>query len=83
MKVMTIAEAQAAIDKVLESLVEDSVVLKRGDNDVAAVISIEDYDKLRRLKVEEFLALCERVGGQAAARGLSEEKLAELLRNDD
>ena len=72
MKVMTIAEAQAAFDKVLESLVEDSVVLKRGDNDVAAVISIE-----------EFLAFCERVGRQAAARGLSEEKLAELLRNDD
>jgi len=83
MKVMTIAEAQAAFDKVLESLVEDSVVLKRGEDDVAAVISIEDYDKLRRLKVEEFLALCERLGRQAEARGLSEEKLAELLRNDD
>jgi hypothetical protein len=80
---MTIAEAQAAFDKVLESLAEDSVVLKRGDDDIAAVISIEDYDKLRRLKVEEFLSLCERVGRQAESRGLSEEKLAELLRNDD
>jgi hypothetical protein len=58
-------------------------VLKRGDDDVAAVISIEDYDKLRRLKVEELLSLCERVGRQAESRGLSEEKLAELLRNDD
>lgn len=83
MKVMTIAEAQAAFDKVLESLAEDSVVLKRGEDDIAAVISIEDYDKLRRLKVEEFLSLCERVGRQAESRGLSEEKLAELLRNDD
>jgi predicted HicB family RNase H-like nuclease len=83
MKVMTIAEAQAAFDKVLESLAEDSVVLKRGDDDIAAVISIEDYDKLRRLKVEEFLSLCKRVGRQAESRGLSEEKLAELLRNDD
>ena len=51
-----------------------------GEADVAAVISIDDYDKLRRLKVEEFLALCERVGAQAEARGLSEEKLAELTR---
>jgi hypothetical protein len=82
MKVMTIAEAEAAFDKVLESFVEDSIVLKRGERDVAAVISIEDYDKLRRLKVEEFLALCERVGRQAESRGLSEEKLAELLRDD-
>ena len=83
MKVMTIAEALVAFDKVLESLVEDSVLLKRGEDDVAAVISIEDYDKLRRLKVEELLSLCERVGRQAESRGLSEEKLAELLRNDD
>ena len=83
MKVMTITEAQAAFDKVLESLADDSVILKRDERDVAAVISIEDYEKLRRLKVEEFLALCERVGRAAEASGLSEEKLAELLRNDD
>lgn len=82
MKVMTIAEAQAAFDKVLESLAEDSIVLKRDERDVAAVISIDDYEKLRRLKVEEFLTLCERVGRQAESRGLSEEKLAELLRDD-
>jgi PHD/YefM family antitoxin component YafN of YafNO toxin-antitoxin module len=81
MKVMTIAEAEAAFDKVLESLADDSVVLKRGGRDVAAVISIDDYEKLRRLKVEEFLALCERTGREAEARGLSEEKLAELLRD--
>ena len=49
MKVMTIAEAQATFDRVLESVVEDSIVLKRGEDDIAAVISIEDYDKLRRL----------------------------------
>lgn len=57
-------------------------MLKRGGRDVAAVISIEDYEKLRRLKVEEFLALCERTGREAGQRGLSEEKLAELLRDD-
>lgn len=81
MKVMTIAEAQGAFDRVLESLADDSIVLKQGERDVAAVISIDDYEKLRRLKVEEFLSLCERVGQDAEARGLSEEKLAELLRN--
>jgi PHD/YefM family antitoxin component YafN of YafNO toxin-antitoxin module len=81
MKVMTISEAEGAFDKVLESLVDDSVVLKRGERDVAAVISIDDYEKLRRLKVEEFLTLCEEVGRDAGARGLTEERLAQLLDN--
>ena len=83
MKIMTISEAQAAFDKVLESLANDSVVLKRGERDIAAVISIDDYEKLRRLKVEEFLTLCEKVGRDAESRGLSEEKLADLLRDGD
>jgi prevent-host-death family protein len=83
MKVMTISEAQAAFDKVLESLADDSIVLKRGERDVAAVVSMDDYEKLRRLKVEEFLSLCERVGREAEARGLTEETLADLLRDDD
>lgn len=82
MKVMTITEAEAAFAKVLESLADESVVLKSGERDVAAVISIDDYEKLKRLKVEEFLALCERIGRETGARGLSEEKLAELLSND-
>jgi len=81
MKVMTINEAQAAFDKLLESVADDSVVLKRGELDVAAVISIDDYEKLRRLKVEEFLAVCETVGKASEARGLTEERLAELLRD--
>jgi hypothetical protein len=81
MKVMTISEAESAFDKVLESLADDSIVLKRGERDVAAVISIDDYEKLRRLKVEEFLALCEKVGQDAEARGLTESRLAELLDN--
>jgi len=79
MKVMTISEAEGAFDKVLESLADDSVVLKRGEHDVAAVISIGDYEKLRRLKVENFLALCEEIGRDAEARGLTDERLAELL----
>lgn len=74
-----ISEAEGIFDKVLESLADDSVVLKRGERDVAAVISIDDYEKLRRLKVEEFLTLCEEVGRDAEARGLTEARLAELL----
>lgn len=81
MKIMTISEAERAFDAVLESLADDSVVLKRGERDVAVVISIDDYEKLRRLKVEELLALCEEVGRDAEARGLTEERLAELLDN--
>ncbi len=47
--------------------------------DPAVVLSPQEYDKLTRLNVEEFRRFCDEVGARAAARGLSEEKLAELL----
>lgn len=41
-------------------------------------------DTLRRQELSErFLALTEEIGGKAARRGLTQEKLDELLREDD
>jgi len=45
MKVMTVAEALTDFEKVLEGLVDGSVVLTRDERSVAAV----DHEKLRRL----------------------------------
>jgi hypothetical protein len=67
MKVMTVAEALTDFEKVLEGLVDGSVVLTRDERSVAAV----DHEKLRRLVWAR--------GRQAESRGRTEETLAELF----
>jgi len=46
------------------------------------VLSPQEYDRLRALNIDEFERFCDRVAGQAAARGLTEDKLTAILQDD-
>jgi hypothetical protein len=43
------------------------------------VLSAAEYEKLRRLNVDEFLRICDRIGAEAKASGMNESVLNELL----
>ena len=43
---------------------------------------MKEYERLTRLNVAEFQRFCDAVGDKAAAAGLTEDKLAELLADD-
>jgi prevent-host-death family protein len=82
LKYISTAEAERALDDVLESAQRGPVTIRRNDRDVAVVLSAVDYDRLRSRNVDEFQEFCDRVAAAAAARGLTEEKLAEMLSNE-
>jgi hypothetical protein len=44
-------------------------------------LSTEEYDRIRGANADELDRLCERVSRQAAARGLTDEILADLLKD--
>ena len=54
-------------------------MIRRQNRDVAALLSPQEYDRLRALITDEFQRFCDRIGERAAARGMTEEKLAEIL----
>jgi prevent-host-death family protein len=58
------------------------VVIRRQSRDQAVVISPQEYARLRGLAVADFQEFCDRVGREAAERGLTERKLEALLRDD-
>ena len=75
-------EAKQALAAVLDAAQREPVVIRRQQRDVAVVLSMQDYERLTALNVEEFQRFCDRIGEQAKARGLTEEKLAEILASD-
>ncbi|HEX4007649.1 MAG TPA: type II toxin-antitoxin system Phd/YefM family antitoxin [Acidobacteriaceae bacterium] len=79
MRSVSATEAKQNFAAVLDSAQRGPVVIRRHDREIAAVVSIEDYERIRKTHVEDFLALTERTGQEAAARGMSEEVLARLL----
>ncbi len=83
MRYVSATDAKQRLAAVLDAAQHAPVVIRRRKRDVAVVVSVEQYERLRRLNVAEFQRFCDRVGKRAGARGLTENKLAEILADDD
>ena len=79
MRYVSATDAKQRLAAVLDAAQQAPVVIRRWKRDVAVVVSVEQYERLRGLNVAEFQRFCDRVGRRAAARGLTENKLAEIL----
>jgi prevent-host-death family protein len=79
MQYISATEAKQRLAALLDAAQREPIVIRRQDRDVAVVMSAKEFDRLRGLDVAEFRALCDRIGRAAVARGLTEDKLAEIL----
>ena len=79
MRYVSATDAKQRLDAVLDAAQQAPVGIRRWKRDVAVVVSVEQYERLRGLNVAEFQRFCDRVGKRAGARGLTENKLAEIL----
>ena len=59
------------------------MTIRRQEEDVAVVLSISDYERLRTGNARAFLELRNEVAAQAAAKGLTEARLSDLLAGDE
>jgi prevent-host-death family protein len=75
-------EAKQSLGALLDTAQHEPVTIRRQKRDIAVIVSPRDYERLHRLKVRELLDFCEKIGAEAIANGLTEEKLAELLADD-
>jgi hypothetical protein len=80
---MTFEEAKGAFERLAETAKREGVMLREGSADVLAVISAEEYVRFRQWQVDGLLKVMDKVAAEAAANGLTEEKLAELLKQPD
>jgi prevent-host-death family protein len=79
MKTFSATDAKQNLASLLDAAQREPIVIRRQKRDVAVVLSAEAYDRLRDLNAEEFQRFCDRVSDQAAARGMTEDVLNELL----
>jgi prevent-host-death family protein len=79
MRYVSATDAKQGFATVLDAAQREPVVIRRQKRDVAVLMSVAEYEKLTRLNVDEFQRFCDKIGERATARGLTEEKLTELL----
>lgn len=75
-------EAKQKLASILDAAQREPVVIRRQKRDIAVLLSTREYARLCALNRDEFQHFCDRVAGQAAARGITEETLAEILVDD-
>jgi prevent-host-death family protein len=82
MRYVSATDAKQRLAALLDAAQREPVVIRRQKRDVAVLLSVQEFDRLRALNVEEFRRFCDRVARRASARGLTESKLARLLTDD-
>ena len=83
MKTVAATEAKNRLGALIDEAQREPIVIRRQDRDVAVVLSMADYERLRSGNVRAFLDLRNEVATRTAARGLTEERLAGLVGDDD
>ena len=79
---MSATGAKQRLAALIDAAQSEAVVIRRQNRDVAVLLSTQQYDRLHALNTEEFQRFCDRIGERAAARGMTEEKLAEILADE-
>ena len=74
-------DAEPKLVALLDAAQREPVFIERDQQDVAVLVSARDYDLLSGNAARLFNEFCDTVADNAAARGLTEEKLEELLKD--
>ncbi|HEY9703485.1 MAG TPA: type II toxin-antitoxin system Phd/YefM family antitoxin [Allocoleopsis sp.] len=81
MQVVSATEAKQTLADVIHKAQREPVIIGQQNPDVAVIMSIEDYQRITRINIQEFQQFRENIGRKAQKLGLTEDKLNQLLNN--
>jgi antitoxin Phd len=81
MRYATNSDTEPKLSALLDSAQREPVFIERDDQEVAVILSVRDYNRISGKATRDFLAFCDTIAEDAAAKGLTEKKLEELLSN--
>jgi prevent-host-death family protein len=83
MKVIAATDAKNRLGAVLYEAQREPIVIRRQDRNVAVVLSMEQFERMRASNVAAFLEASKALAAEAKAKGLTAKKLASLLADED
>ncbi len=82
MQIISASEADRAFNKVIDQAQHEPIMIRQQNRDVAVILSIEEYQRIIQINIQEFQQFRANIGYKAQKQGLTEEKLQALLNKD-
>jgi prevent-host-death family protein len=76
----TASDTDPKLTTLLDAAQREPVFIDRDQQQVAVLVSARDYDRLSDKATRDFNAICDQMAKKAAANGLTEEILGEILK---
>ncbi len=70
------------ISTILETVKKEPVFISQEQEEVAVILSIEEYQKIVSYNIQDFQDFCDGVGRKAEAKGLTQSKFLEILADE-
>ncbi len=81
MKAISATEAKQRLAALLDAAQREPVMIRRQNRDVAVIISADEYERIRKFNNAELKRTMDRMGAQAAERGMTGRVLAKILKD--
>ncbi|MFT0531283.1 type II toxin-antitoxin system Phd/YefM family antitoxin [Castellaniella hirudinis] len=83
MQTLTASEAKARFDELIDRVQREPVQVTRRNQVVGVMVSAEDYHAMRAFYADRLRRTLKQSAESAAARGLTEAQLEQLLVDED
>ena len=71
MRTISATEAKQSLGMVIDTVQREPIIIQRQNRDIAVLMSMYEYEKLKGAHREAFTSFCESVAQRARERGLT------------
>jgi antitoxin Phd len=80
---LSASEVKQNFTEFLDQAQKEPVTIQGQNEDLVVVLSVSEYQRIKGLLKREFQEFCDQVGKEAEVKGMTEEKLNEILNSDE
>lgn len=82
MKKVAATEAKNRLGALIDEAQREPIVIQRQDRDVAVIVSMAEFDRIRSSNIRAFLEARQKLSDEAKANGLTLKRLQSLLADE-